>query len=100
MSAALKSFPYMGVIYVVAEAAKLGFTNGDPDWFNLGQGQPEVGMIDSAPERVAAIHMAPGNHAHGPVTGSLAMREAVADQYNRLYHRGRRSQYSAENVAI
>jgi len=28
---ALRSVPYRGVIYVVAEAAKLGFRNGDPD---------------------------------------------------------------------
>lgn len=103
MSASPTTFrkvPYMGVIYVVAEAAKLGFSNGDPDWCNLGQGQPEVGMIAGAPKRVAEIQMAPGDHAYGPVTGSLAMRQAVADHYNRLYRRGRRFQYSAENVAI
>lgn len=99
-SPTFRNVPYMGVIYVVAEAAKLGFTNGDPDWCNLGQGQPEVGMIDGAPERVGAIHMAPGDHAYGPVTGSLAMRQAVADHYNRLYRAGCSSQYSAENVAI
>ena len=35
---ALREVPYMGVIFVVAEAMKLGFTNGHPDWCNLGQG--------------------------------------------------------------
>ncbi len=35
---ALRDIPYMGVIYVVAEAMKLGFRNGHPDWCNLGQG--------------------------------------------------------------
>ena len=38
----LQAVPYMGVIFVVAEAVKLGFYNGHPDWANLGQGQPEV----------------------------------------------------------
>ncbi|MGH7708223.1 MAG: pyridoxal phosphate-dependent aminotransferase [Vulcanimicrobiaceae bacterium] len=90
----------MGVIFVVAEAAKLGFTNGDPDWCNLGQGQPEVGPIAGAPERISAIQLASGDHAYGPVVGSLAMRTAVADHYNRLYRSGTSSQYSADNVAI
>ena len=35
---AFRRVPYMGVIYVVAEAMKLGFRNGDPDWCNLGPG--------------------------------------------------------------
>jgi hypothetical protein len=39
---AFRPIPYMGVIWVVAEAMKLGFRNGHPDWCNLGQGQPEV----------------------------------------------------------
>lgn len=60
---ALRDVPFMGVIYVVrdgavttrttitdlpsalplpqvAEASKLGFYNGNPEWSNLGQGQP------------------------------------------------------------
>ncbi len=41
---ALRDVPFMGVIYVVHEASKLGFKNGDPDWCNLGQGQPEVSV--------------------------------------------------------
>ena len=45
---ALREVPYMGVIFVVAEAMKLGFVNGHPDWSNLGQGQPEVGQAFSA----------------------------------------------------
>ena len=32
---ALRPIPYMGVIYVVAEAMKLGFWNGHPEWCNL-----------------------------------------------------------------
>jgi DNA-binding transcriptional MocR family regulator len=46
---AFRDIPYMGVIQVVAEAAKLGFSNGHADWCNLGQGQPEVGRIADLP---------------------------------------------------
>ena len=35
--------PYMGVIWTIHEASKLGFYNGHPEWCNVGQGQPEVG---------------------------------------------------------
>lgn len=98
--AAFRAVPYMGVIYVVAEAAKLGFTNGDPDWCNLGQGQPEVGTIDGAPPRIDSLKVAPADHAYGPVAGTQALRKAVADHYNRLYRADRRSQYTADNVVI
>lgn len=98
--AAFRDVPYMGVIYVVAEAAKLGFTNGDPNWSNLGQGQPEIGDMDGAPPRIGSIEIQPGDHAYGPVGGTQLLRQAVADHYNRLYRGGHRSKYSAANVAI
>jgi len=90
----------MGVIYVVAEAMKLGFWNGHPDWCNLGQGQPEVGEITGAPPRIREIQMAPSDHAYGPITGTDDLRDAVAQHYNRLYRAGKQSQYSAANVCI
>lgn len=90
----------MGVIYVVAEAMKLGFWNGHPDWCNLGQGQPEVGEIDGAPPRIREIQMAPSDHAYGPIGGTNELRQAVADHYNRLYRAEKPSKYSAANVCI
>ncbi len=90
----------MGVIYVVAEAMKLGFWNGHPDWCNLGQGQPEVGEIDGAPPRIREIQMAPSDHAYGPIEGTDALRQAVADHYNRLYRVDKQSKYSTDNVCI
>ena len=90
----------MGVIWVVAEAMKLGFYNGHPDWCNLGQGQPEVGPMEGAPERVSMISMEPGDHAYGPIGGSSELREAVAAHYNRLYRQGKSSQYTADNVSV
>lgn len=88
---AFRPIPYMGVIYVVAEAMKLGFWNGNPDWCNLGQGQPEVGEMDGAPPRIKEILMEPGDHAYGPIAGTNELRQAVADHYNRLYRQGKRT---------
>lgn len=96
----VRAIPYMGVINVVAEAAKLGFYNGHPDWANLGQGQPEIGPIAGAPERLRTIHLEPQDAAYGPVGGIASLREAVAETYNRLFRRGKAQQYTAENVAI
>jgi aspartate/methionine/tyrosine aminotransferase len=97
---AFRDAPYMGVIHVVTEAARLGFVNGHPDWSNLGQGQPEVGDMEGAPARLNAMELEGGDHAYGPIGGTDALRQAVADHYNRLFRRGHREQYSARNVAI
>ncbi len=97
---ALREVPYMGVIHVVAEAMKLGFVNGHPDWANLGQGQPEVGEMAGAPRRFDTLTIRPEDHAYGPLEGTPELREAVAAHYNRLYRRHARSQYTAANVAI
>ncbi|MHC5010384.1 MAG: pyridoxal phosphate-dependent aminotransferase [Planctomycetota bacterium] len=97
---AFRQIPYMGVIYVVAEAMKLGFTNGHPDWCNLGQGQPEVGEMAGAPPRYDTIRMDPADHAYGPVGGVDMLRERVAAHYNRLFRQGRASQYTKDNVSI
>ena len=66
---AFRDVPYMGVIYLVAEAMKPGFRNGDPDWCNLGQGQPEVGPMEAAPIRKHARY---AKYLHAS-TGSCAM---------------------------
>jgi len=97
---AFRPIPYMGVIYVVAEAVKLGFRNGHPDWCNLGQGQPEVGEMESAPPRFTDFRVEPEDHAYGPVEGTLELREAIARHVNRLYRAGKRSQYTADNVTV
>lgn len=97
---AFRQLPFMGVIRVNNEAAKVGYRMGDPSWSNLGQGQPEVGDLAGAPPRMNTIPVDPADHAYGPVEGLPELRQAVADHYNRLYRRGRASQYTAENVAI
>ena len=98
--ATIRDVPYMGVIYVMAEAMKLGFRNGHPDWSNLGQGQPEVGPIEGGPTRLSWITLEPHDHAYGPVGGIDELREAVAGHYNRLYREGADSRYKKENVSI
>ena len=97
---ALREVPYMGVIWVVHEAAKLGFSNGHPDWCNLGQGQPEVGPMEGAPPRIDQVSLRPEDHAYGPLGGTPELRAAVAAHVNRLFRRGKRSQYGPENVCV
>ncbi|MFT7486202.1 MAG: aspartate/methionine/tyrosine aminotransferase, partial [Candidatus Paceibacteria bacterium] len=97
---AMRSVPYMGVIFVVTEAMKLGFRNGHPDWSNLGQGQPEVGEMAGAPARVRSVDLAEDDAAYGPLEGLEELRERIAAHYNRLYRQGKSSQYSAANVSV
>jgi aspartate/methionine/tyrosine aminotransferase len=94
---ALREVPFMGVIFVVHEAMKRGFTNGHPDWCNLGQGQPEVGEMEGAPARYSRVEIRPEEHAYGPLGGTDEMRETVARHYNRLF-RGNRAPYTKANV--
>jgi len=97
---AFRAVPRTGVIYVMTEAAKRGYTSGDPRWTNLGQGQPEAGALDGAPARVTEIPIAEADFEYAPVPGVDELRAAVADHYNRMYRRGMKSQYTAENVCI
>jgi len=97
---AFRPVPRTGVIYVTDEAAKLGFRGEAPDWCNLGQGQPETGPLPGGPPRLGAITIDVADQEYAPVAGIWELREAVAAHYNRLYRRGMKSQYSAENVCI
>lgn len=90
--------PYMGVIWATNEASKLGYYNGHPDWCNLGQGQPEVGVIPEAPPRISEIKLEPSDHAYGPLGGTEEVRQAICDFVNRTYRQGK-SQYTIDNVS-
>ncbi len=98
-SGAFREVPYMGVIWVVSEAVKRGFWNGNPDWCNLGQGQPEIGEMEGAPDRLRNVLIEPEDQAYGPINGTDEMREAVANHYNRHFRRGKKP-YTAANVGI
>ena len=95
-----RSVPRTGVIYVTHEATQHGFAYGGGGWANLGQGSPETGPIPGAPPRVSEVTIAPGNQQYGPVAGTKNLCQAVADFYNATYRRGKKSQYTAENVSI
>ena len=97
---AFRPVPKTGVIFVTSEATKLGFSSSDPDWCNLGQGQPETGELPGAPPRVHSLGIHPDDKEYAPVAGLWELREAIAGLYNRLYRKGMPSQYSAENVCI
>src|SRR5688500_18002282 len=97
---AFRPVPRTGVIYVTAEATRAGFRMEDPNWCNLGQGQPETGALPGAPARVTELSISTADQEYAPVAGLWEVREAVASLYNDLYRRGMPSRYSAENVAV
>jgi aspartate/methionine/tyrosine aminotransferase len=92
--------PFTGVIFVMAEAAKLGYRYGHPEWCNLGQGQPETGSLPGAPPRVHQVTLRPDDQDYAPVNGLPELRAAVAELYNVLYRQGKESRYSEKNVCI
>ena len=97
---AFRAVPRTGVIYVTSEAVKLGFSPGDAEWCNLGQGQPETGDLPGAPERIHQVSIHMDDQEYAPVAGVWELRESIASLYNTLYRRGMPSQYSAENVCV
>jgi len=97
---AFRSVPRTGVIFVTAAATERGYHGDDPQWCNLGQGQPETGALAGAPPRVDNVVIDPTDRDYAPVGGILELREAVAALYNRTYRKGMASQYTADNVAI
>jgi hypothetical protein len=100
MTNAFRDLPFMGVIRVNNAAMQAGWRMGDPAWTNLGQGQPEVGEMAGAPARITSMTVDPSDQAYGPVEGTPDLREAIAAHYNRLYRKGKASQYTAANVAV
>ncbi len=97
---AFKPMPRTGVIFVTGEARKLGFDPADPDWCNLGQGQPDTGDLPGAPPRESSVGIHVDDQEYAPVAGLMELREAIAGYYNRTYRRGMKTQYSAENVSV
>ncbi|HHH30280.1 MAG TPA: pyridoxal phosphate-dependent aminotransferase [Polyangiaceae bacterium] len=97
---AFRRVPRTGVIFCTTEAVRAGYSQGDPEWCNLGQGMPETGPLQGAPPRTEAITLDTLDQEYAPVAGIMELRDAVAAMYNRLYRRGMPSQYTAENVAI
>ena len=95
-----RQVPFTGVIYVMAEASRLGYRHLHPDWCNLGQGQPETGPLPGAPTRITEAGIDPEDQDYAPVPGIPELRTAVARLYNELYRRDKASQYTDRNVCI
>jgi aspartate/methionine/tyrosine aminotransferase len=92
--------PRTGVIYVMHEAMQHGFSYDDPDWANLGQGSPETGPIPGAPPRIEQLVITGPHQQYAPVAGNKDLCQAVADFYNAVYRRDKKSKYTRENVSI
>ena len=92
--------PRTGVIYVMTEASRRGYREERSEWANLGQGAPETGPLEGAPARIESIPVSEADCEYSPVDGLIELRTAVAELYNARYRKGKRSQYTAENVAI
>lgn len=95
-----RQVPRTGVIYVMTEAARHGYTPTSPAWANLGQGAPETGEIKGGLPRITSIDVRAEDYEYSRVDGDLELRTAIAELYNARYRQGRKSRYSAENVAI
>src|SRR5580704_1576636 len=95
-----RSVPRTGVIYVTHEASKHGFSYDNPHWANLGQGSPETGNIPGGSMRVREVLISEASRQYSPVAGNKLLCQAVADFYNAVYRRGKKSQYTADNVSI
>ena len=71
---AFRPVPRTGVIYVTTEATRRGFSTKDPDWCNLGQGQPETGEIPGAPKRVTDVTISVDDQDYAPIAGLPELR--------------------------
>ena len=95
-----KKVPKTGVIYVMHEAEKFGFTRGDKDWCNLGQGQAESGAIDAGIKRINSIKIEQSDSEYSPVSGLIELRKAIAESYNKMYREKFESKYTYKNVSV
>ncbi len=97
---AFRPVPKTGVIYVMDKAQERGYSSGNEEWSNLGQGAAETGELLGGAERLDAVPQSTQMYEYSDVIGIKALRQAVADLYNHRYRQGMASQYTYENVAI
>jgi N-succinyldiaminopimelate aminotransferase len=84
----------------MTEASNSGYNPKDLSWSNLGQGAPECGEIPLSPARPYNVKLLEEDFEYSPVGGLPELRDAIAEMYNIRYRKGKKSQYSRENVAI
>lgn len=95
-----RDVPRTGVIYVMNRAIEAGYSYGNQDWANLGQGAPETNQFSGGPERISQISLNTEAHEYGPVSGTTQLREAVANFYNEIFRKNKSTKYTYRNVAI
>ena len=61
----------------------MGFSYGNEEWSNLGQGAPETGEINNKKRHITEIEVDPITSEYAPVAGTKELRQAVADFYNK-----------------
>eukprot|EP01103_Thecamoeba_quadrilineata_P003721 TRINITY_DN13472_c0_g1_i1.p1 TRINITY_DN13472_c0_g1~~TRINITY_DN13472_c0_g1_i1.p1 ORF type:complete len:472 (-),score=86.61 TRINITY_DN13472_c0_g1_i1:49-1464(-) len=89
-----------GVIYVMDRAMHEGFSYGNKEWANFGQGAPEVGHIEGCNDKPTSIQIPEYSCEYAPTAGIKELRVGVANLYNDLYRKNKESQYTWENVCI
>jgi len=67
-----------GVIYVMNEAKKAGYTNNDDDWVNMGQGSPNTSNLI-----INNLNILPN---YGDVGGLQEMKLLISNYYNYFYN--------------
>src|SRR5439155_20874117 len=67
---------------------------------NLGQGSPETGPIPQSPPRIEQVTIRASHQQYAPVSGNKDLCQAVADFYNAVYRRDKKSKYTRDNVSI
>ncbi len=90
----------IGVVWVTNEAEKLGYFNGNSEWSNLGQGEPETGYLEGGSTRINTFQIEESDNRYGPVSGMEELRITIADYYNRLYRKESASKFSYKNISI
>lgn len=96
-----KKVPYTGVIYVMKCAEQHGYTASDPNWSNLGQGAPQTDDLPGGrakPFSLADLDLSKKDYS--PISGERKVREIVANYYNHLFRKNKKSKYTWENVSI
>lgn len=90
-----------GVVWTSERAYEHGYLDNPGEWANLGQGAPQADDgIEGCFERPHSIELKENSREYGPTGGIKPLREAVARLYNEHHRKGKKSQYTWENVCI
>jgi len=100
MNKNFKQFEKAGIIFVMEQAAKYGFTYDNQGWCNLGQGAAEAGEINGNLDRITELKIGELEQGYAPVAGRKKLRENIAGMYNDLFRAKIESKYSFENIAV